>query len=236
MTYKILIAEDDPDILDFISLYLENSGYHILTANDGKAAYQLFLNQTIDLAILDLMMPEMNGYDLIKKIREKSNIPIIILSAKREDVDKILGLDIGADDYMTKPFNPLEIVSRVKANLRRYYNLGIDGIKDNSHIIRLGELMMDSEQVSVKKNGQPLNLTLTEFKILQLLMKSPGQIFTKSQIYEQVNGHYFETDDNTMMVHIFNLREKIEENAKQPKYIKTVRGVGYKIEKDIQKG
>ncbi len=231
--YTILIAEDDKDIASLLKLYLESSSYKVLVAHDGEAAYELFKTKKVDLAVLDVMMPKMNGYDLTKKIRSESTIPILILSAKNSDVDKIEGLAIGADDYITKPFNFLEVVARVQSNLRRYFQF--DQVNQSSpNTLRLGELELDIEGASLTKNGQPIKLTATELKIIQILMSAPGQIFTKLQIYESVNGQYIEGDDSTIIVHISNLREKIEDNSKNPKYIKTLRGIGYKIEKDIE--
>lgn len=232
MKYKILVAEDDKDIAEFIKLYLENEGYEVILAKDGLLAYDETLKQKIDLAVVDIMLPKMNGYDLVKKIREGSNIPIVILSAKNQDSDKILGLDLGADDYLTKPFNPLELIARIKSNIRRYYSLGSQaGEAKEAHIWRVGDLLLDEESVSLTKAGEVITITPTEYKMLALFMKSPGKVFTKMQIYQAVNGECYVNDDNTLMVHISNLRDKIEENPREPKYIKNIRGIGYKIEK-----
>lgn len=234
MKYKILVAEDDKDIAEFIKLYLENEGYEVILAQDGLLAYDETLKQKIDLTVVDIMLPKMNGYDLIKKIRESSNIPIIILSAKNQDSDKILGLDLGADDYLTKPFNPLELIARIKSNIRRYYSLGSQtgaGEEKEYHIWRVGDLILDEESVTLTKCGEEITITPTEYKMLALFMKSPGKVFTKMQIYQAVNGECYVNDDNTLMVHISNLRDKIEENPREPKYIKNIRGIGYKIEK-----
>ncbi|NTV77636.1 MAG: response regulator transcription factor [Clostridiales bacterium] len=231
MNYTILIVEDDEDIVELLRLYLENENYQVLIAKNGEEALPLIESNRIDLAVIDIMMPKMNGYELTKYIRKVSNMPIIILSAKNLDSDKILGLNIGADDYMTKPFNPLEIIARVKSNIRRYYNLNDNLITENSNHLVVGELEMDMDLFTVAKAGKIVNLTPMEYKILATLMKNPGRVLTKVQIYENINGEYFESDDNTMMVHISKLREKIEEDPKQPCYIKTVRGIGYKIEK-----
>lgn len=229
--YNILVAEDDKDIIKILTLYLNNDGMNVIEANDGKQALELLREKRIDLAILDIMMPEMDGYELIKKMRRESNIPILMLSAKNTDSDKILGLDLGADDYMTKPFNPLEVVARVKSNLRRFYHLNDVEKKGRDTLVKLGELELDMSTCSLTKNGEGIVLTSTEYKILQLLMSNPGRIFTKVQIYERAIGEYFESDENTIMVHISRLRDKIEEDVKNPQYIKTVRGLGYKIEK-----
>ncbi len=230
MDFTILIAEDDEDIVKLLRLYLENEGHKVLWAQDGVEATKIFDKEKIDLALVDIMMPKMNGFELVKYIRTKSNIPIIILSAAQMDSDKILGLNLGADDYLVKPFNPLELLARINANLRRFYKLGSMQITGDSKI-KVGELVLDTTMLTLEKNGKQINLTATEYKILQMLMKSPGRVFTKMQIYEEVNGDYFDSDDNTMMVHISNIRDKIEDDPKAPKYIKTVRGLGYKVEK-----
>ena len=224
MSASILIAEDDGDIRDLLRLYLESEGYRVLDAADGAAALALARENMPDMAILDVMMPELNGYELTRALRKFSDIPILILSAKSQDNDKILGLNLGADDYITKPFNPVEIVARVKAQLRR-------ATRENSTTLTVGELSLDTATFQLTKNGQPIALTPMEYKILALLMRSPGRIFTKIQLYEGAVGNYFEGDDNTMMVHISKLREKIEDDPKDPRYIITVRGLGYKIEK-----
>ncbi len=234
MKYRILVAEDDKDIAEFIKLYLVNEGYEAVLARDGLLAYDEALKQKIDLAVVDIMLPKMNGFDLIKKIRENSNIPIVILSAKNQDSDKILGLDLGADDYLTKPFNPLELIARIKSNIRRYYSLGSQAGAEKekeTHIWRVGDLLLDEEAVTLTKAGEVITITPTEYKMLALFMKSPGKVFTKMQIYQAVNGECYVNDDNTLMVHISNLRDKIEENSREPKYIKNIRGIGYKIEK-----
>ena len=233
-SYKILVAEDDRDIAEFIKLYLENEEYEVILAGDGLLAYEATLKEKIDLAVVDIMLPKMNGYDLIKKIREGSNIPIVILSAKNLDSDKILGLDLGADDYLTKPFNPLELIARIKSNIRRYYSLGSrveGGDGKASHILKVGDLTLDEEEVTLRKGDAVITITPTEYKMMVLFMKSPGKVFTKMQIYQAVSGGSYVNDDNTLMVHISNLRDKIEDNPREPKYIKNIRGIGYKIEK-----
>ncbi|WP_312653367.1 response regulator transcription factor [Aminipila sp.] len=233
MSYKILVAEDDDSIVDLLKLYLENEGYEVYAASDGLQAMGILENNKMDLAVLDIMMPKLNGYEVTKRIRDISNIPILILSAKNLDSDKIIGLDIGADDYMTKPFNPLEIIARVKAALRRYYQLNDGAGKEiiSSTKLVVGELELDTEKLELTKSGKEISLTPTEYKIITLLMRSPGRVYTKAQIYETISGEYFESDDNTMMVHISKLREKIERDPKSSEYIKTIRGLGYKIEK-----
>lgn len=226
-TEKILIAEDDSDIRELLTLYLESNNYKVSIASDGKQALAKLESESFDLAIVDIMMPKMNGYELIKNVRKFSDIPIIITSAKILDNDKILGIDIGADVYITKPFNPLEVVAYVKSLLK----------KKNSKlsVIKIGELTLDQEKYILKKNNEEIPLTSIEYKILSKLMNNPEQVFTKSQLYEYINGGYFQNDDNTMMVHISNLRSKLEDDPAHPKYIKTIRGVGYKIENKKEK-
>lgn len=232
MGHQILIAEDDADIVELLRLYLENEKFTVFAAENGEEAYRIIQEQRIDLAVVDIMMPKMNGIELTRKIRETSKIPILILSAKNLDSDKILGLAIGADDYITKPFNPLEIIARVQSSLRRTYDFNeFIPQAEPDHIIKVGELIMDTASFTLQKNGQEILLTPMEFKVLMKLMQNPGMVLTKAQIYESINGAYFENDDNTMMVHISRLRDKIEDDPKQAVYIKTVRGIGYKIEK-----
>ena len=231
MSYRILIAEDDNDIVEILRLYLENEGFELVISRDGEEALNNFESTSVDMALIDIMMPKLNGYELIKKMRDVSNIPIIVMSAKNMDSDKILGLTLGADDYLTKPFNPLEVVARIKSQLRRFYDLNTNVQEESNNVITVGELVMDPSNLSVNKNGQEINLTPTEFKILALMMKTPGKIYTKMQIFENINGDYYESDDNTLMVHISKIRDKIEDDPKSPKYLKTVSGLGYKIEK-----
>lgn len=234
MSYTILVAEDDKDIAEVIKLYLENEGFQVVLAEDGMVAYREVQNRKIDLAVVDIMLPKMNGYELIKKIREINNMPIVILSAKNLDSDKILGLDLGADDYLTKPFNPLELIARIKSNIRRYYSLGSQpGAMEEkeSAVYKVGELTLNDETVTLKKGDEVIAITPTEYKMMKLFMSSPGKVFTKMQIYQAVSGENYVNDDNTLMVHISNLRDKIEDNPREPKYIKNIRGIGYKIEK-----
>lgn len=224
MSASILIAEDDGDIRGLLRLYLESEGYRVLEADNGARALELAREEAPDMAILDVMMPELNGYELTRALRKFSDIPILILSAKSQDSDKILGLNLGADDYIAKPFNPIEIVARVKAQLRR-------ATRDSNSTLTVRDLVLDTSSFQLTKGGRTISLTPMEYKILALLMRSPGRIFTKIQLYEGAVGTYFEGDDNTMMVHISKLREKIEDDPKDPRYIITVRGLGYKIEK-----
>lgn len=231
MEKNILIAEDEPDIIELLSLYLENEGYTIFPAEDGEKALEIFNTEKITIAVVDIMLPKVNGYDLIKSIRHRSNIPIIILSAKNLDADRILGLNIGADAYITKPFNPLEVLAYINAQMRRYYELGSESVQSNEpSFLKVGELELDTESFTLKKSQIPIQMTTTELKILAKLMKTPDRIFTKTQLYECINGELYKSDENTMMVHISNIRSKIEDDPANPKYIKTVRGLGYKIE------
>ena len=220
----ILIAEDDGDIRGLLKLYLEGEGFRVLEADNGADALALAREKTPDMAILDVMMPQMNGFELTRALRKYSDIPILILSAKSQDNDKILGLNLGADDYIGKPFNPVEIVARVKAQLRRASRAGGD-------TLQVGNLTLNTATFQLTKGDRSILLTPMEYKILALLMRSPGRIFTKIQLYEGAIGTYFEGDDNTMMVHISKLREKIEDDPKNPSRIITVRGLGYKLEK-----
>ena len=220
----ILIAEDDADIRALLRLYLEGEGFRVLEAEDGMQALALTRENPPDMAILDIMMPHMNGFELTRALRKYSDVPILILSAKSQDNDKILGLNLGADDYIAKPFNPVEIVARVKAQLRRAARTG-------GNVLTVGELALNTDTIQLTKNGQSIPLTPMEYKILALLMRAPGRIFTKIQLYEGAVGPYFEGDDNTMTVHISKLRDKIEDDPRNPRYIITVRGLGYKIEK-----
>lgn len=232
MGHTILIAEDDIDIVNILKIFLESSGYRVVTADNGEDALNIVNSDTIDLAVLDIMMPKMDGFSLTKKIRETKTIPIIILTAKIEDTDSILGLNLGADDYITKPFNPLVIVARVSAQLRRYYNLGGSTASSAScDVLRLGDLELDTATLTLKKQGEEVMLTPNEFKLLSFMMKSPGRVYTKAQLCEAVNGEFFDNYENAIMVHISHLRDKIEDDSKNPRYIKNVRGLGYKIEK-----
>lgn len=229
--YKIIIAEDDSDIVELLSLYLKSEGYEIITADNGKSAFSLIEKEKPDLGIFDIMMPEMNGYELIQKTREIVNMPIIVLSAKTSDQEKILGLDLGADDYIPKPFNPLEVTARVRSALRRFYDLNpsYDEKKD-SDTLEAGPITVDLPSMSVTKDDEKISLTSTEFKILALLMKHPGRIFTKKQIIENVNESYVESDINSVRVHISNLRDKLgQDSGSKDSCIQTVRGLGYKF-------
>lgn len=228
--HKILICDDEREILEILQLYLEKEDYKIIKAFDGEEALNIIKNNDdIDLALLDIMLPKLDGYNLVKEIRKRKNIPIILLSAKNRDTDKILGLDLGADDYITKPFSPLEVVARVNAQIRRVYKLAEN--QNNNQVIKIGNVELDEYNVNVKVNDKEIELTSIEYGILKLLMKNAGRILTKNQIFENVWNEEFVGGDNTIMVHISRLRDKIEDDSKSPKYLKTIRGLGYKFEK-----
>ena len=228
-TYNILVVDDEKEITDAVAIYLSNQGYTPFKAYDGVQALKILEKEHIDLAIIDIMMPKMDGNTLTMKIRENNTFPILMLSAKSEDMDKILGLNVGADDYICKPFNPLELLARVNSHLRRYTKYsGSLKVEGNNMVIGGLEINNDTKEVSV--DGEIVKTTPIEFKILYLLAKNAGKVFSIEQIYENVwNEPAYNTD--TVMVHIRNIREKIEINPKDPKYLKVVWGVGYKIEK-----
>lgn len=226
----ILVCDDDKEIVEAISIYLKQEGYQVVPAYNGKEALELMKTEEIHLIILDIMMPELDGIHALLKLRETSSIPVILLSAKSEDVDKILGLNVGADDYVTKPFNPLELVARVKSQLRRYTKLGGMEIADNNVLVN-GAIALDRDQKQVTVEGEPVKLTPTEFKILQLFMENIGTVFSSAQIYERIWEEDAYATDNIVSVHIRRIREKIEINPKNPDYIKVMWGVGYRMEK-----
>ena len=228
--YNILVCDDDREIVDAIEIYLTQEGYHVLKAYDGMQAIQMLEREEIQLLIIDVMMPKLDGIRATLKIREKSSIPIIILSAKSEDVDKILGLNIGADDYVTKPFNPLELVARVKSQLRRYDMMSGE-VPSGGITYRLGGLEMDDDRKQVYMDGRLIKMTPLEYNILLLMMKHPGKVFSSRQIYESIWNENGYAAENTVAVHIRHIREKIEINPKEPRYLKVVWGLGYKIEK-----
>lgn len=228
---NILVCDDDREIARAIGIYLSNEGYTILTAYNGREALKILETKDIHLIIMDIMMPGMDGLEATEKIREKKNIPIIMLSAKSEDYDKIIGLNVGADDYMTKPFNPMELVARVRSHLRRYVQLGSLAKEDDDAVLRIGGLVMDDRSKTVTVDGQPVALTPKEYGILKLLADHPGQVFSMDQIYEQVWNEPAYSPENTVAVHIRHIREKIEIDPKNPDYLKVVWGVGYKLEK-----
>lgn len=228
---NILVCDDDREIVDAIEIYLSQDGYKIYKAYDGEQAIQILDKEDIHLLIMDIMMPRLDGIRATLKIREYSSIPIIILSAKSEDTDKILGLNIGADDYICKPFNPLELVARVKSNLRRYTALGsLTG--ENKAIYQVGGLILNDDTKQVTVDDEPVKMTPIEYNILLLLMKNQGRVFSINQIYESIWNEDAIGADNTVAVHIRHIREKIEINPKEPRYLKVVWGVGYKIDKE----
>ena len=225
---NILVCDDDREIVDAIEIYLSQDGYKIYKAYDGEQAIQILDKEDIHLLIMDIMMPRLDGIRATLKIREYSSIPIIILSAKSEDTDKILGLNIGADDYICKPFNPLELVARVKSNLRRYTSLGsLTG--ENKAIYQVGGLILNDDTKQVTVDDEPVKMTPIEYNILLLLMKNQGRVFSINQIYESIWNEDAIGADNTVAVHIRHIREKIEINPKEPRYLKVVWGVGYKL-------
>ena len=229
--YRILVCDDDKEIVDAVEIYLLQEGYEVLKACNGLEALELMKKEQIHLLILDLMMPEMDGIHATLKIREESSIPIIILSAKSQDSDKILGLNIGADDYMAKPFNPLELVARVKSQLRRYTTLGMmHEEKENDHVYHTGGLTVNDERKEVTVDGEPVKLTRIEYNILLLLIQNKGKVYSIDQIYEQIWKEEAFCADNTVTVHIRHIREKIEIDPKNPRYLKVMWGIGYKIE------
>lgn len=227
---NILVCDDDREIVDAIEIYLSQEGYQIFKAYDGEQAISILNKEDIHLLIMDIMMPKLDGIRATLKIREYSSIPIIMLSAKSEDSDKILGLNIGADDYITKPFNPLELVARVKSNLRRYTSLGSLNV-ENKSVYQAGGLSINDDSKEVTVDGELVKMTPIEYNILLLLMKNQGRVFSINQIYENIWNEDAIGADNTVAVHIRHIREKIEINPKEPRYLKVVWGVGYKIDK-----
>lgn len=226
---NILVCDDDREIAGAIEIYLRNEGYSVLKAFDGLEALNIVRTHPLHLIIMDVMMPKMDGMQATMKIREEKNIPIIMLSAKSEDYDKITGLNVGADDYITKPFNPLELIARVKSQLRRYVDLG--SMEKRRGVYKTGGLEIDDEEKTVRVDGEPVTVTPTEFGILKLLTENAGKVFSMEQIYENVWKEPAYNPENTVAVHIRRIREKIEINPKSPKYLKVVWGIGYKIEK-----
>ena len=229
--FKILVCDDDKEIVEAIELYLTQEGYEVLKAYDGEEAIQTLKKEHVDLLIMDVMMPRLDGIRATLKIREENSLPIIILSAKSEDADKILGLNIGADDYVTKPFNPLELVARAKSQLRRYTQLGSTVQDEKKEVYEVGGLSINDELKEVTVDGESVRLTPIEYNILLLLVKNQGKVFSIDQIYENIWNEEAIGADNTVAVHIRHIREKIEINPKEPRYLKVVWGVGYKIEK-----
>jgi len=227
MAYSILIADDDAEIRQLLHLYLEKDGYQVYEAVNGVEALKICDEKQIDMILLDVMMPELNGYQVIQKIRKDNNIPVIMISAKGQDEDKILGLDLGADDYIVKPFNPLEAMARINSNIRRFYSLGSRAQEVKS--LQVKNLRLDTEQCIVYRDDEAIDLTSVEYKILRLFMENPGKVFTKQQIYEEGWGEEYIIADNNIMVCISKLRAKLSDG--QNDYIKTIRGLGYRLEK-----
>ena len=229
--FNILVCDDDKEIVAAIDIYLSQEGYHILKAYDGLQAIEIMKKEEVHLILLDIMMPNLDGIRATRKIRETSSVPIIMLSAKSEDVDKILGLNIGADDYITKPFNPLELIARVKSQLRRYTQLGNLATEEKEVVYVCGGLVVNDDLKTVTVDGEPVKLTPIEYNILVLLIKNQGKVFSIEQIYENIWNEEAIGADNTVAVHIRHIREKIEINPREPRYLKVVWGIGYKIEK-----
>ena len=229
--YTILICDDDRDIVSALDIYLTSEGYRTVKAYDGLEALRAAEREAVDLILMDIMMPNLDGIRTTAKLREKYNVPIILLTAKSEDADKVLGLNIGADDYVTKPFNPIEVIARVKSQLRRYTSLGGKSGSESAALLTNGGIALDDSAKAVTVDGEPVNLTPLEYNILLLLMKNPGRVFSTSQIYELVWNDPSLGSENTVAVHIRHLREKLEIAPANPRYIKVVWGLGYKMEK-----
>lgn len=229
MGNKILILEDDFAINQLLANQLKTEGFEVIQSYDGEEALRHF-SDSIDLAILDIMVPKLDGVEVMKRIRETSVIPIIFLTAKDEEIDKIMALGLGADDYITKPFSMIEVVYRIKAQVRRYYEYNQNGKKELPTLLIHGDLEMNTKDFTFTKDGRVVELSVKEFEMLSFFMRHVGQVFTKHQLYEQVWGEEFYGDDNTVMVHISKLREKIGDSSKNPKYIKTIKGLGYRME------
>ncbi|MDO7908801.1 response regulator transcription factor [Paenibacillus sp. JX-17] len=230
MTRTILLVDDDADICALIKLFLDQEGYETVTAADGIEALAYLKQQEIHLAVVDLMMPRMNGIELLQQLRTIYRLPVIVLSAKSEDSDKILGLRLGADDFITKPFNPLEVVARIHAMLRRTYDFNVlpsSGLYPQQ--LQCGDLLLDQQDCLLYRKGTPVPLTAIEYRLMQTLMSSPGRVFTKKQLFEQVWSETYAEDANTIMVHISRLRDKVEDSPREPVYIQTIRGLGYKF-------
>ncbi|GED17984.1 response regulator transcription factor [Aneurinibacillus migulanus] len=228
MRKTILLVDDESDIIDLLKLFLEKD-FDLLEAHDGQAAVELFTRHSVDLAVIDIMMPHLDGFQLLQWIRKQSKLPVIVLSAKNQETDKIAGLGLGADDFITKPFSPLEVVARIQAQLRRTYEFNDPAAEPTE--IRLGDLTLDHEACILYKRGEPIALSAIEYKLLKLFMSKPGRIYTKKQIFENVWSDPYIADDNTIMVQISRLRDKIEDSPRESFYLKTVRGLGYRFAK-----
>lgn len=230
MQLTVLIVDDDEEITRSTGIFLKADGYRVLEAHDGLEALDMLMSEEVHLVLLDIMMPRLDGISTLMKLREKKNIPVILISAKSEDADKILGLTAGADDYVTKPFNPSELVARVKSQLRRYTTLGAME-KPSEAVITINGLCVDTESKTVTRDGMDIHLTPIEYKILELLMRNPNRVFSADDIYRRVWNEEAAVNDNTIAVHIRHIREKTEINPKQPQYIKVIWGIGYCIKK-----
>ena len=228
--YNILVCDDERDIVSALQIYLEAEGYKVFTAYNGNEAINVFSNNEIHLILMDIMMPQMDGITAMVKIREANNVPIILLTAKSEDTDKVLGLNVGADDYITKPFNPVELLARVRSQIRRFTKLGGNISLENDEILTIGSISINDASKTVQTDGETVNLTPTEYEILKLLMKNKGRVMSQKEIYESVRNEMAFGAENTIAVHIRHLREKIEINPSEPRYIKVVWAHGYKFE------
>ena len=231
--YNILICDDEKDIVSALSIYLSTENYQVFTAYTGQEALDVVAQNDIHLILMDIMMPEMDGIIATAKLREVSNIPIILLTAKSEDADKVLGLNIGADDYITKPFNPIEVIARVRSQLRRYTSLG--GMAKKASQFVIGGIVLDDEAKTVTVDGEMISLTPSEYNILKMLMENPGRVFSSAQIYEHIWNEDAYGTGSVVAVHIRHLREKIEIDPSNPRYLKVVWGLGYKMEKEVAK-
>lgn len=228
--YNILICDDEVDIVNALKIYLYNENYTLFEAFNGREALKCIEEKEIHLVLLDVMMPELDGISAMIEIRKKSNVPIILLTAKSEDADKVLGLNVGADDYITKPFNPIEVTARVRSQLRRYMQLGGSGVRTD--VLKNGSIELDDKEKKVTLDGEEVALTPTEYDILKLLMQNPGQVFSPKEIYRKIWNDQPYGSENTVAVHIRHIREKLEINPAEPRYLKVVWGQGYKMEKD----
>lgn len=230
MGYKILIADDEPEIRELFRLYLEKDGYEVLEAEDGLHVLRMLKQEKIALVLLDIMMPGMDGFSVLKTIREENNIPVLIMSAKDTDSDKILGLDLGADDYLTKPMNPMEAVARVNSNIRRFYALGVHQEGQKGHILQVRDLSLDLEGCVLHRGQEVIELTSVEYRLMKLFLENPGKVFTKEQLFRTGWNYEYMEDDNNVMVCISKLRAKLQDDGNH--YIKTIRGLGYRFEKE----
>lgn len=225
--YKILIADDEPEIRELLRLYLEKEGYQVLESANGIETLELLKKESVDLLVLDIMMPGMDGFSVLRKVRKENNIPVLILSAKDTDADRILGLDLGADDYLTKPFNPLEAVARINSNIRRFYVLGSGKKKEEALVIRAADLVLNLDSCILTRNEKLIELTSVEFRLMHLFMEHPGKVFTKGEIFKAGWESEYMQDDNNVMVCISKLRAKLSKDGNR--YIKTIRGLGYRF-------